>query len=45
MTLYMLDTNAASEALRGHPAFDSYIHALLDFPATASALDLQFLIS
>ena len=23
MTLYMLDTNAASQAMRGHPAFDA----------------------
>ena len=28
MTLYMLDTNAASEALRGHPAFDARLQAL-----------------
>jgi tRNA(fMet)-specific endonuclease VapC len=27
-TLYMLDTNAASEALRGHPAFDARLQAL-----------------
>ena|ERR1700741_5208362 len=28
MTLYMLDTNAASEAIRGHPAFDERLQAL-----------------
>jgi len=28
MTLYMLDTNAASEAIRGNPAFDSHLQAL-----------------
>lgn len=28
MTLYMLDTNAASEAMRGHPAFDARLQAL-----------------
>jgi len=28
MTLYMLDTNAASEALRGHPAFDARLQAV-----------------
>ncbi|MBT2326769.1 type II toxin-antitoxin system VapC family toxin [Variovorax paradoxus] len=28
MTLYMLDTNAASEAVRGHPAFDARLEAL-----------------
>lgn len=28
MTLYMLDTNAASEAMRGHPAFDSKLQSL-----------------
>lgn len=28
MTLYMLDTNAASEAMRGHPAFDERLQAL-----------------
>ncbi|MDM0113490.1 type II toxin-antitoxin system VapC family toxin [Variovorax sp. J22R133] len=28
MTLYMLDTNAASEAIRGHPAFDMRLQAL-----------------
>ncbi len=29
MTLYMLDTNAASEAMRGHPAIDGRLQALL----------------
>jgi len=28
MMLYMLDTNAASEAMRGHPAFDTRLQAL-----------------
>jgi tRNA(fMet)-specific endonuclease VapC len=28
MTLYMLDTNAASVAMRGHPAFDARLQAL-----------------
>ena len=28
MTLYMLDTNAASEAIRGHPAFDARLQSL-----------------
>lgn len=28
MMLYMLDTNAASEAMRGHPAFDARLQAL-----------------
>ena len=28
MTLYMLDTNAASEAMRGHPAFDARLQLL-----------------
>lgn len=28
MTLYMLDTNAASEAVRGHPAFDERLKSL-----------------
>jgi tRNA(fMet)-specific endonuclease VapC len=28
MTLYMLDTNAASEAIRGNPAFDNRLQAL-----------------
>ena len=28
MTLYMLDTNAASEAMRGHPVFDEKLQAL-----------------
>lgn len=28
MTLYMLDTNAASQAMRGHPAFDARLQAL-----------------
>jgi tRNA(fMet)-specific endonuclease VapC len=28
MTLYMLDTNAASEAMRGHPAVDQRLRSL-----------------
>ncbi|MFT3717269.1 type II toxin-antitoxin system VapC family toxin [Pseudorhodoferax sp.] len=28
MTLYLLDTNAASAAMRGHPAFDARLQAL-----------------
>ncbi|MDQ0072514.1 tRNA(fMet)-specific endonuclease VapC [Variovorax boronicumulans] len=28
MTLYMLDTNAASEAIRGNPVFDARLQAL-----------------
>jgi len=28
MMLYMLDTNAANEAVRGHPAFDARLKAL-----------------
>lgn len=28
MTLYMLDTNAASEAVRGHPEFDERLKSL-----------------
>ena len=28
MTLYMLDTNAASESIRGHPAYDARLQAL-----------------
>ena len=28
MTLYMLDTNAASEAIRGNPAFDARLQAM-----------------
>lgn len=28
MSLYMLDTNAASEAMRGHPAFDTRLQTL-----------------
>ena len=28
MTLYMLDTNAASDAMRGHPALDAKLQAL-----------------
>jgi tRNA(fMet)-specific endonuclease VapC len=28
MTLYMLDTDAASEAIRGHPAFDARLQTL-----------------
>ncbi|MCW8163626.1 type II toxin-antitoxin system VapC family toxin [Verminephrobacter aporrectodeae subsp. tuberculatae] len=38
MTRYMLDTNAASEAVRGHPAFDTRLQALAPGQWCISAL-------